>query len=215
MDSRQYRAILCFRLGIPLFGEGNLCPGCKTHKLDKWGDHATQCAKDIGFKYRHDVVRDGLVDVCSRAGIAVRKEVDLGLLGVDGITRLKPADVLLYGWSGGADTCIDITGSSPFVGYGNGARFTTNGIMDLAVMAKHKKYGKVCKDKGLAFTPFAFSSFGFLHTDAVGVLKRVVQVLIGHGVESRIAHCIFSRIGYFIQKGVGAQLVARLPFNFL
>ncbi|KAL5708954.1 RNA helicase [Ranunculus cassubicifolius] len=215
MDVRQYRAVLCLRLGVPLYCEGSLCPGCQKQGLDKWGDHATQCANDIGFKYRHDLVRDGVGDILHKAGIAMRKEVDLGLMSNDGKSRLKPADLLLYNWVGGKDTCIDITGSSPFVGYSKGGRFNVNGTVDQAVIAKHQKYDKACEERGLEFIPFAFSTYGFLHTEAVDVLDRVVQVLIGHGIESSIAHSIFYRVAFFIQKGVGAQLVARLPFNFL
>nr|GEY21456.1 hypothetical protein [Tanacetum cinerariifolium] len=51
---------------------------------DIYGDHVVSCARIIGIKHRHNVVRDTLVDICYRSGI-----------------------------SAGIDVCVDLTGSSP------------------------------------------------------------------------------------------------------
>jgi hypothetical protein len=51
----------------------------------------------VGVKFRHNLVHDILVDICSKAGIMVRKEALLGFLSEEG-RELRPADVLLFNW---------------------------------------------------------------------------------------------------------------------
>ena len=63
------------------------------------------------------------------------------------------------------------------------------------------------------FLPFAFDTFGFLAPDAVEILKRVQRVLHGNFVSPRSSDVVFRRIGFSIQKGIAAQLVARLTYN--
>lgn len=41
----------------------------------------------------------------------------MGFLSHDG-GDAKPADILVYNWEEGRDTCFDVTGVSPFVGGG-------------------------------------------------------------------------------------------------
>lgn len=62
---------------------------------DIYGDHDVSCVGIVGIKYRHNVVRDTLVDVFYRSRISAGKEVDIGLCGEDD-KPLRPADVLLY-----------------------------------------------------------------------------------------------------------------------
>ena len=60
-----------------------------------YGNYVVSCAGIIGIKYRHNMVRNTHVDICSQSGILARKKVDIGLSG----ERDKPlcsADVLLY-----------------------------------------------------------------------------------------------------------------------
>ncbi|PWA86787.1 hypothetical protein CTI12_AA137770 [Artemisia annua] len=65
--------------------------------MDKWGDHAVYCSSEVGVKFRHNLVRDILVDICSKVGIMVRKEAPMGFLSEDG-KELRPADLLLFNW---------------------------------------------------------------------------------------------------------------------
>ncbi|KAM0051578.1 hypothetical protein Hdeb2414_s0007g00238171 [Helianthus debilis subsp. tardiflorus] len=61
------------------------------------------------------------------------------------------------------------------------------------------------------FVPFAFDTFGALAPDAVRFLKRVQQVVSSNTAHVKGQNFVFSRVGFAIQKGVAAQLVARLP----
>ncbi|GJV27321.1 hypothetical protein Tco_1383769 [Tanacetum coccineum] len=104
-------------LSVPMFSEGSLCPSCIAHRMDQWGDHAVYCSSEVGVKFRHNLVRDILVDICSKVGIMVRKEAPMGFLSEDG-NDLRPADLLLFNWLQGKDACLDVTCISPFAGMG-------------------------------------------------------------------------------------------------
>ena len=65
------------------------------------------------------------------------------------------------------------------------------------------------------FVPFVFDTFGFLAPDAVDLLNRVQKVVHSNVSVHKNRNFVFSRIGFAIQKGVAAQLVAHLPATSL
>jgi hypothetical protein len=73
------------------------------------------------------------------------------------------------------------------------------------------KHDKVFSDNQHAFIPFAFNTFGFLAPEAVDLLHRVQKVMHSNVMSPRSMNVVFMRIGFVIQKGLAAQLVARLP----
>ncbi|GJY96150.1 hypothetical protein Tco_0512511 [Tanacetum coccineum] len=214
MNGKTYRCVLCYRLGVPLFSVLKPCPACsKVSTGDVYGDHAVSCAGVIGIKHRHNAVRDTLVDICFRSGISAGKEVDIGLGG--GCDKaLRPADMLLYSWEGGLDVCVDLTGSSPLTQTGMADFLPGRPVID-AAQRKRCKYMTKCADIEYGFLPFSFSSFGELEKDAVTLLKRVRKFSIAQDIGARAAVHIFNRISFSIAKGVGAQIVSRLPSNLL
>ena len=62
-----------------------------------------------------------------------------------------------------------------------------------------------------SFIPFAFDTFGFLAPEAVELLNRVQRAMHSNVVTPRSTNVVFKRISFAIQKGLAAQLVARLP----
>ncbi|GJZ48170.1 reverse transcriptase domain-containing protein [Tanacetum coccineum] len=213
MNGKTYRSVLCYRLGVPLFSVSKPCSACSRVFIeDIYGDHAISCAGIIGIKHRHNMVRDTLVDICFRSGISAGKEVDIGLDGGD--KKLRPADMLLYSWDGGLDVCVDLTGSSPLTQTGMSDFAPGRAVTD-AAQRKRGKYMTKCADIGYGFLPFSFSSFGELEKDAVTLLKRVRNISMAQDIGARAASHIFNRIGFSIAKGVGAQIVSRLPSNVL
>nr|GEX31761.1 putative reverse transcriptase domain-containing protein [Tanacetum cinerariifolium]GEX98803.1 putative reverse transcriptase domain-containing protein [Tanacetum cinerariifolium] len=66
MSPVEYRTILKYRLMIPLFPVDAICPICRKACLDSFGEHAVHCKELSGFKYRHDMVRDVLFDICRK-----------------------------------------------------------------------------------------------------------------------------------------------------
>ncbi|GKD80017.1 hypothetical protein Tco_1342638, partial [Tanacetum coccineum] len=61
------------------------------------------------------------------------------------------------------------------------------------------------------FILFAFDTFGFFAPEAVELLSRVQRVMHSNVMTPRSTDVVFKRIGFAIQKGLAAQLVARLP----
>jgi hypothetical protein len=129
------------------------CSACsKVFSGDIFGDHVVSCAGIVGIKHRHNVVRDVLVDICSRSEISARKEVDIGLHGERDKT-LRPADMLIYSWDGGLDVCVDLTGSSPLT-RSSMVDFMPGRAVIKAAQRKRVKYEAKCADIGYGFFPF-------------------------------------------------------------
>ncbi|MFS8015721.1 putative exostosin [Helianthus anomalus] len=80
-----------------------------------------------------------------------------------------------------------------------------------AEAGKVAKHEKACIENQHVFVPFAFDTFGALAPDAVRFLKRVQQVASSNTTHVKGQNFVFSKVGFAIQKGVAAQLVARLP----
>ncbi|GJU46085.1 hypothetical protein Tco_1203351 [Tanacetum coccineum] len=95
----EYRTILKYRLMIPLFLVDEICPVCRKACLDSFREHAVHCKELPGFKYRHNMVRDVLFDVCRRVGISAKKETPVNFLTdpLDGRSTLRPTDILIFG----------------------------------------------------------------------------------------------------------------------
>jgi hypothetical protein len=62
-----------------------------------------------------------------------------------------------------------------------------------------------------AFIPLVFDTFDFLASETVELLKRVQRVMHSNVMTPRSMDVVFRRLGFAIQKGFVAQLVARLP----
>nr|GEZ15707.1 hypothetical protein [Tanacetum cinerariifolium] len=182
MNSKTYRCVLCYRLGVPLFSvpkPTHLAPG------SLW-----QMFIEIMFK-----------------------EVEIGLGGGQD-KPLRPADVLLYSWDRRLDVCVDLTSSSPLTQTGM-IDFVPGPAVIKVAQRKRDMYEAKCADIGYGFLSFSFSSFGELQKDVVTLLKRIRIFYVTQDIRARVAVHIFNRIGFAIARGVGAQIISRLPTNFL
>ncbi|GJR69123.1 putative reverse transcriptase domain-containing protein [Tanacetum coccineum] len=190
----------------------SLCASIKAC-LDSFGEHAVHCKELSGFKYRHDMVRDVLFDICRRSGISVKKEAPVNFLTdpSDGRSTLRPADILVFGWVGGKHACVDLTGVSPLVGLSSRG-FTVGQTALKAASCKVTKHEKACIENQHVFIPFAFNTFGFLAPEAVELLTRVQRVMNSNVMTHRSINVVFTRIGFAIQKR--ASGAACCPFAF-
>ncbi|GJY18092.1 hypothetical protein Tco_0389583 [Tanacetum coccineum] len=217
-DIKTFKGSTCFSQGlkasVPLFSVSKPCSACsRVFTGDIYRDHDVSCAGNIGIKDRHNVVRDILVDICFRSGILAGKEVDIELGG----GRDKPlrlANMLLSSWDRGLDVCVDLTASSPLTQTGLVDFVPGRVVMDVA-HRKRVKYEAKCADIGYAFLPFSFSLLGELEKDVMALLKRIREFFVTQDIGARATIHIFNRISFAIAKGVGAQIVSRLPTNFL
>jgi len=142
----------------------------------------------------------------------VKKDAPVNFLTdtLDRRSTLRPADVMVYGWVGGKHACVDLTGVSPLVRLGVGS-FTVGQIALKTASSKVAKHEKACSDNQHVFISFAFDTFGFLAPDTVDLLHRVQKVMHSNVTSPRSMNVVFTRISFAIQKGLAAQLVARLP----
>nr|GEW59619.1 hypothetical protein [Tanacetum cinerariifolium] len=212
MSPVEYRIILKYRLMIPLFSVDSICPVSRKACLDSFGEHAVHCKELSKFKYRHDMVRDVLFDICRRARISAKKEVPVNFLTdpSDRRSTLRPADVLVFDWVGGKHACVDLTEVSPLVGLSSRG-FTAGQTALKAASGKVTKHEKACIENQHVFIPFAFDTFGFLAPEGVELLSRVQRVMHNNVMTPRSTDVVFKRIGFAIQKGLATQFVACLP----
>ncbi|GKB91764.1 hypothetical protein Tco_0964036 [Tanacetum coccineum] len=131
--------------------------------------------------------------VCLSYGMQLGKESDgLSLAVIHAssmvVTALRPADMLLYSWKGGLDVCVDLTGSSPLTQTEMVHFMPGRAVIDVAQRKRER-----CGD--LTETDRKFS--------------------MAQDIGARAAVHIFNRISFSIAKGVGAQIVSRLPSNLL
>nr|GEW35853.1 auxilin-like protein [Tanacetum cinerariifolium] len=142
--------------------------------LDSFGEHTVHCKELPGFKYRHNMVKNVLFDICRRVGIFTKKEAPVNFLIdlPDVRSTLRPTDVLVFGRVGGKHACVDLTGVSPLVGL-SGRGFTVGQTALKAASCKVTKHEKACIENQHVFIPFAFDTFGFLAPEAVELLNRV------------------------------------------
>ncbi|XP_026397756.1 uncharacterized protein LOC113293280 [Papaver somniferum] len=205
---RQFSFVLQYRLGIPLFEKDSKCACCGKH-MDIFGDHAIHCASEVGLKFRHDMAKYVLADICYKAGIVDRKEVSLGLISAYN-KELRPADIMVYNWENSRDVCMDVTGVSPFTS-ARTRNFIPGSAISAAITRKNNKYLDKCTSLGYGFGVLTFTTFGELSPDLTSFLKRLRNCMARHDANFKIGNSLFHRLGIVIQKGVGAQLVARLP----
>ncbi|KAF5176956.1 hypothetical protein FRX31_033457 [Thalictrum thalictroides] len=125
----------------------------------------------------HDHVRDILYDVVWQVGIQVKKEAPVNFLTdpTDGRSTLHPANVLIYNWSEGKQTCVHITRASPMVDIGNG-------IFEVGQAAIYA-----------AVAP-----------EAVKLLKRFQRIMDNNMMTVGGNVYIFRRVGFAIQKELAA-----------
>ncbi|GKF44742.1 hypothetical protein Tco_0131294 [Tanacetum coccineum] len=162
---------------IPLFLVDAICPVCRKACLDSFWKHAIHYKELPGFKYRRDMVRDVLFDICRRVGVSAKKEASVNFLTdpSDGRSILRPAGILVFGWVGGKHASVDLIGVSPLVGLSSQG-FTAGQVALKAASCKVTKHEKTCIKNQYMFIPFVFDTFGFLAPVAVELLSRVQQV---------------------------------------
>jgi Reverse transcriptase (RNA-dependent DNA polymerase) len=206
MGSREYRAVLKYRLSIPLFSGATRCMCGEV--LDRWGDHAVHCSRFPGVKRRHDFLRDGYFRLAREANLSVEKEKsDLGIVDPAG-QALFPADIF-YSDLGGKRVCVDFTGASPMqlsAGIPLGSK-----ALEEAVTKKIRKHRAACEARTLSFLPFGFTTFGAWGPDAVDLI-RSLELSLRNELATRdvVVHAyVWRRLGFLIQTAVGMQLTAR------
>ena len=84
-----FTALIRWRLGLPVCGQGQTCPFCKSYTADVRGYHLLTCRWGGNLGVRHDGVRDVFYSACVAAAWSPAKEVNIFPSG-----QARAADVL-------------------------------------------------------------------------------------------------------------------------
>ncbi|GJT03554.1 hypothetical protein Tco_0824723 [Tanacetum coccineum] len=79
----------------------------------------------------------------------------------------------------------------------------------------YPRWEKLSKEMSSKILPSRDGSRSELEDDAVSLLKQFRKFFMAQDIGARAAIHIFNMIGFSIAKGVGAQIVSRLPSNLL
>lgn len=101
-------------------------------------------------------------------------------------------------------------GVSPFT-TARTRNFTPGHAINAVVSRKCNKYLDTCAVMGYGFKSLDFSTLEELGEDLVFLLKRLRNCLVSNDANFKFGNSLFHRLGIIIQKGVDAQIVARLP----
>jgi hypothetical protein len=172
--SDNFRTALKFRLGLPLFEPGLICPAASKKtgdtkvcevELDIYGDHALCCKFGPSRVFRHNHVRDILGHAAKGAGLsAVVIEKKNQITG----SNKKPGDITVQQYHRGfATTAFDVTVAHPLQKkHIEVATSVAGWAAQEAHDKKLQKHLEDCKNEGLQFVPLAWESTGGA-TDAV------------------------------------------------
>lgn len=214
LPASSYRALLRYRLGMPLFPGGERCLRCSA-VMDRYGDHALLCQQHTGtagFIHRHKQVQLTLSEVLREAGVPHAVEPRGFVLPADGGRGHRPADLLLHAWDGDRHCCVDVVCVSPARQQWKQA----GRALRSAEAAKIMRHGGCCKDHHLSFMPFACSAVGGFGKHACELLDQVaVRYTTNNHVTPGQAHdWVYRRVAFAVQRGVAEQFVFRQEHAF-
>lgn len=95
----EYQTILKYCLLVLLFPTDEIYPNCRKACLDSVRDHVVHFRELSSFKYRYDMVRDGLFNVFMRVEVSAKKEELVNFLTnpLKGISTLRSTNILFLG----------------------------------------------------------------------------------------------------------------------
>ena len=119
----------------------------------------------------------------------------------DGRPTLRPTNVMVYGWIGHKQTCVDLTEVSPLVRL-RIRSFTVGHATIKVASSRVSKHDKGCSNNQHAFILFAIKTFDFLASEIVDLLQRVQRVMNRNIISHRSINIIFKIIGFSIPKNL-------------
>ena len=141
--------LLNMRLGLRVVPTSSaVCQLCG-EPLDPFGDHPTCCRK-TNLTARHNGLAGALGRVLTAAGLSVTPEVRVR-------GKLRPADLMITGWSWPKRDAVDLTVVNPMAEFDNPK---ANKKVALAEEAKHRKYDTLCAAENVNMNALGFSVLG-------------------------------------------------------
>ncbi len=205
LKPRVFRIAVAYRLGLPVLPNEIPCPSCM-QPINKYGDHATCCAKNGDLIIRHNALRNL---VCSIAADGLLNPV-LEKKGILGPTSgRRPGDVSIPNWKNHNGLAIDIAVTSPLT---KSSERLTSPCEEYARSQKHNKYDKSFKDTNFHFCAMVFETLGGINSEGEEVLRelfRFASKQLGVGFSSYCSRA-WARVSCNLQRSIGQVILNRI-----
>lgn len=203
MESRDYRFLLKWWLGMPLVGPGKkTCPCCE-QQMDPFGDHLVSCKLNQPVQ-RHNALRDALTDELRVHNVVAQKEVPIG-------GSRRPADVAMPSLDSRGPVAVDLVVHHPLSLSENRTSDTTKSSLRKAEEQKLKDSEDLCHGNGWLFSPMGWHTWGGLGPHGYALLRRIEKQIAGdlQGWPRRNLLLSFrSKVTYALMQYVTRQLRA-------
>ena len=201
--SDRFFTLLKWRLALPLCSDNFLptpCPGCGAQQ-DFFGDHALSCAS-MGRYARHNRLRNFFEDLFNEAGFATQIEAQIPT------STLRPADILVDGFSGDFPTAFDVTVSHALRPSISLAGVECGKSAALAAESKIASYTSACDACHWHFCPLAMETSGFVTKEVNSLVAKLCHRLSRGGNDSAgsVARRVWAGLALALFSSVGSQL---------
>ena len=180
--------------------------------LDSRLTHSSDKCNAI-YTWRHNAMVKALMKILVDCGHTAQAEVNVLPEAVYRNKRLRPADILIYNWSGpGVDLIVDVVISTASRTHLVNGRSTPGMVLANAQRLKHNKYDKILERHGVLdnaeFIAFAGSTVGSFGTEAKGMVNQLVAFKAKKDLISLTAahNIIWNLINVTLMKEVAMAL---------
>ena len=206
----QFSVVTRYLLGEQILPAPAQCRSCN-QPCDVHCHHLFNC-HGVGGEItgRHDLIRDGLAQVASRAGFTVCREPRFLL--PDG---RRPADVYLaHSAANLNDECLDIVVSSVIRdAIVDRVCVDPRHVTDLSDRRKERQVGDAVRDLNMNFIPMSVSNMGSWSLTATNMITRIGRALAqrsGHDIGKTVTSC-FQKLGILLMRGNSEILLNKMP----
>jgi len=201
---RVYRIAIAYRLGVPVLQNEIPCL-CK-QPINKYGDHATCCAKSGLSITRHNSLRNFVGSIASDGllGPILEKK---GILGPT--SGRRPGDVTIPNWNLGNGLAIDLAVTSPLL---KSSMRATNPCEDYATNKKHRKYDASFEGTEYYFCAMVFETLGAINNEGEEVLRQLFRYAAKRLGREFSSYCgrAWARVSRCLQRSVAQAILVRI-----
>ena len=167
----EYRLLLRWSLGLPLFtGAATDCPCCG-QTMDVYGDHLVSCKYNQPTQ-RHHAVRDALAQVLRDNGLSCRIEVAIG-------GKRRPADVAIDGIDVRGPVAVDLLVHDPLGPSQARNPATIKESLAAGELAKVTDEEALCHSNGFLFSPLGWHPWAGTGPKGTALLRRIGKIIAG------------------------------------
>ena len=216
----EFRTLVRWWLGENIYPGPRPCPMEKcTQPLGPEGDHTLSCKSGHGITSRHNALASQFSDECKKAGLAPKREVNLGNKGPGG-TLTRPGDVFFTNSGLGHPLVLDFAVThvqqQKYTDTVRDANWVTAGSFAeqyaTTNKVKQREGAEVAKMK---FAAMVVESYGSWSPSAMAVLRKVAADRAAYGgntlLKGEVLHHLLISLNVTLMRSQARMLVLRLP----